>query len=230
MDKSYAYPGDELSLFAAAVRWKTYLKQEIHPWLQGDVLEVGAGIGSTTKMLHDDRMVTWTALEPDEKLFEQLCRRDDLSHIIPLRGTINDVPDHAFDSILYIDVLEHIERDRDELKQSASKLKKGGNIIVLSPAWNHLYSPFDKVIGHYRRYTKSSLKALKPEGLQLKRIKYLDSAGYFASLANKWFLHQPYPSKKQVLFWDRTLVPLSRIVDPLFFHSFGKSILAVWEK
>lgn len=86
------------------------------------------------------------------------------------------------------------------------------------------------MIRHFRRYKKKSLKSALPESLRIKKLYYLDSVGYFASLINKLFLKQKMPSLKQIQFWDKTLVPLSKIVDRLLFFRFGKSLLLIAEK
>src|ERR1051326_7560289 len=69
---SYRYPGEELDVFAHAVNWKRYVRAIVRPYLVGDVLEVGAGIGSTTRVLMDGRQRSWTCLEPDPELAARL--------------------------------------------------------------------------------------------------------------------------------------------------------------
>ncbi len=135
-----------------------------------------------------------------------------------------------FDTIIYIDVLEHIEDDRAELERAAALLRPGGHVIILSPAHQNLYTPFDKAIGHFRRYNRSMLEALSPAGLRLERIWYLDCVGLFASLANRLFLQQSMPTREQLKFWDGFIIPTSRALDHVFFYSIGKSIVATWQK
>jgi SAM-dependent methyltransferase len=135
-----------------------------------------------------------------------------------------------FDTIVYIDVLEHIEKDSEELSEAARHLRPGGHIIVLSPAHQRLYSPFDAAIGHFRRYNRSSLRAVSPVDLTLIRMRYLDSVGLLASLANSLFLRQSMPHKGQLQFWDNWIVPVSRVLDPLLFYSAGKTIIGIWRK
>jgi hypothetical protein len=135
-----------------------------------------------------------------------------------------------FDTIIYIDALEHIEKDKDELKAAVQRLRTGGKLIILSPAFNQLYSPFDKEIGHFRRYTKTTLSSLIPDSLEKTFLRYLDTGGFFLSLANRLLLKKNYPTQQQVNAWDRLIVPLSRIFDKILFYSFGKTILGVWQK
>ena len=126
--------------------------------------------------------------------------------------------------------MEHIEADKIEMQKAAARLNEGGHIIILSPAFPTLYSPFDKAIGHFRRYTRKTMSGLSPGGLRIVHNRYYDSAGFFASLMNKLFFRQHYPTLKQVLFWDRWMVPVSTVLDKILLHSFGKSIVTVWEK
>jgi hypothetical protein len=129
---------------------------------------------------------------------------------------------------LYVDVLEHIEKDDQELLKAFALLKKNGKLIVLSPAHQSLYSPFDKKIGHFRRYNKEMLIKISPPNLVLKKMFYLDSLGLFLSLGNRLLLKAEDPTTRQITFWDKLIVPFSRITDRLSFFSFGKTIVAVW--
>jgi hypothetical protein len=135
-----------------------------------------------------------------------------------------------FDTILYIDVLEHIENDRIELEMATSRLNKHGKLIILSPAFLVLYSNFDKAIGHYRRYTKKEMNALMPQTMSKISLRYLDVTGFFLSFANRLLLKQKYPTLKQIRFWDKYLVPVSTFSDRVLNYSFGKSILGIWDK
>jgi cyclopropane fatty-acyl-phospholipid synthase-like methyltransferase len=230
----YSYVGTELELFSAATVWKSYFRRHIEPFLGAEVLEVGAGMGGTTKFLCTPRQDAWICLEPDADLargLSQEVERGDLPGSCQvLVGTLDQVSKASvFDSLLYIDVLEHIEDDRRELEQAAAHLKPGGYLVVLGPAHPRLFSPFDRTIGHYRRYTRSSLRALTPKGLVLVRSIYLDSVGLLASLGNRLFLKHAIPGPGQVAFWDKVLVRCSRLVDPLLFYSLGKSVLSIWK-
>lgn len=232
---SFDYVGDELELFADARNWKAYLATAIGPELRGRVLEVGAGLGSTTQVLCSDRITRWNCLEPDprmhEKLTETLSRREWPCPVSAQLGTIEDVcATERFDTIIYIDVLEHIADDGLELSRAARYLASGGRMIVLSPAFQFLFSAFDAAIGHHRRYERSALTALSPPGLSLRYCRYLDSVGLMASLVNRVLLRKSLPTRNQIITWDRLMVPLSRSVDPMVGFHFGRSILGVWSK
>ena len=151
-------------------------------------------------------------------------------NVATLCGTLADLPEgQRFDTALYVDVLEHIEEDRGELAGAAARLRTGGRIVVLSPAYPFLFSEFDRAIGHFRRYTKGMLRRLTPPGMRIEAEFYLDRVGMLASLANRAMLRQAQPTLRQVLFWDRVLVPLSRLLDPLTGRRFGRSVVTVWQ-
>jgi SAM-dependent methyltransferase len=229
------YEGGELELFRKAVRWKAYYARELRPYVGGEVLEVGAGIGGTTSHLCSGDERGWTCLEPDPDLLEKARQSvGPLLKEVPVRyeqGLVADLPAGArFDTILYIDVLEHIPDDAAELTAAMRHLTAGGYLVVLSPAHPTLYSEFDRAVGHCRRYTAKALRALTPSGACLTAVWYLDSIGAFLSLANRIFLRQSQPGVRQIAFWDRFVVPLSRLVDPMLGRVGGRSVIAVWKR
>jgi SAM-dependent methyltransferase len=232
---SYTYVGSELDLFAAARNWKSYFRDRIAPFLGSEVLEVGAGLGGTTRTLCRGSERRWVCLEPDPALASRLggeIAAKRLPGCCEVRvGTLNDSSGSPeFDTVLYMDVLEHIEDDRAEVARAAALLRPGGHIVALSPAHQWLYSPFDRAIGHCRRYSRASFGALAGPGLERVRLDYLDSVGLLASLGNRVLLRSDMPKPSQIAFWDNVLVRASRFLDPILGHGVGKSVLAVWKK
>jgi SAM-dependent methyltransferase len=229
----YRYVGSELEVFATASNWKTYISHIISNYLGERVLEVGAGIGTNIPYLYRDAIKKWIALEPDAALAARIAERVNAGDLpescCVVNGTITQIaPNEAFDTILYIDVLEHIADDAAEVARAARHLSPSGYLVILSPAHQYLFSSFDAAIGHYRRYTVAALKDLTPSGCRLVRWWMLDSAGFFVSLANRFLLRSPAPAPRQIAFWDRLLVPISHILDRMTGYRFGKTIVGVW--
>lgn len=227
--------GAELDLFANATNWKSYWSKRIGPFLSGDVLEVGAGIGSNTPFFSNCNHGRWVCLEPDPQLSARLRRR--LEELGPDNrfeiacGTLDTLAEgRHFDTIVYIDVLEHIEDDIAELNMASNHLRPGGRIIVLSPAHSWLFSKFDAACGHFRRYNRSMFRKMSLQGLSIERLFYLDSAGMIASVANGVLLKQAVPTRTQLRTWDQWMIPVSRVLDKIFLFSVGKSIVAIWRK
>ena len=227
------YVGTELDAFAHATNWKSYLREVTAPYLRGRVLEVGGGIGTTTTAFRTSAQRSWTALEPDAELAGRLVERAaQLPHPVHVVvGTLEAIrPAPLFDCVIYIDVLEHIERDGEELGRAAARLAPGGTIVVLSPAHQSLYTAFDAAIGHFRRYDRRSLGLLTPRGTTLVDMRYLDCVGLTLSVGNRVLLRSASPSVSQVMLWDRWCIPVSRHLDRLTAGRLGKSILAVWRR
>jgi SAM-dependent methyltransferase len=229
------YVGNELDLFEEASAWKKYYGHFLKTYLKGKILEVGAGIGGTTSVLCDGSQKKWLCLEPDPQLYARLedkIKDKQLPYCCEsLKGTTTDLPDsEKFNAIMYIDVIEHIENDREELARACTLLDENGYLIVLVPAHQFLYNEFDKAIGHYRRYNKKSLLMTAPIDLLLRKVMYLDSCGLIASLMNKYFLKQNYPTKRQISFWNNFIVPISRPIDFILNYNSGKTVVAIWQK
>ncbi len=228
------YIGNELDLFKDATNWKRYFSGKINNFIKGDVLEVGAGLGANTFFLSRNikNINSITCLEPDKNLCDKI--RLNNSHSLfqikeIINGTIEIIEDY-YDTIIYIDVLEHIEDSKKEIEQIKKKLKKNGHLIILVPAFNFLFSEFDKKIGHYRRYNKKMLNEEINNELVTKKLFYLDSMGFIASLMNKIILKKDNPSRQNIEFWDKILVNFSKFFDLLIFFKFGKSLVGIYEK
>jgi hypothetical protein len=224
--------------------WPLYWASEIAPYLGKRVAEIGAGTTPAAIPLNRDGeserdaerdAASWLCVEPDRHVARHLSYRAQRGELGPhcsvLNGWVVDLPvTEPFDTVLYINTLEHIPADRAELAAAAKRVRRGGHLIVLSEAHPFLYSPHDGAIGHVRRYTRRMMLAIEPPGFQVAALKYLDAAGYAAAIADCFLPTDTTPSPKRVAFWDEKLVPLSRRIDRLTGHRFGRSLLAVWRR
>src|SRR5690349_12881124 len=136
MNNQYNYPGQELAFFEKAVNWKAYFSSFIKPFIGKNVLEVGSGIGATTRLLNDGSATRWTLLEPDEEMNKILQHKKETQSqfsncIIRNETTFQLSSSEKFDTIIYIDVLEHIENDREEMRRAFELLRPNGHLIIL---------------------------------------------------------------------------------------------------
>lgn len=232
----YDYAGSELTLFRQARTWKNYWSSQIRPFVAGSVLEVGAGLGANSEYVAAAGVSRLVRLEPDRSLASQLA---DSARTLEARGIrVEDrvgtlqtgAPGEQFQTILYIDVLEHIEDDRSEVALAAGHLARDGHLVVLAPAFQTLYSPFDQAIGHYRRYTDAGLRRLTPASLRVVTTFYLDGPGALLSLGNRALLRHASPTETQIAFWDRCIVPIARVTDIVTRRLFGRSVVCVWQR
>lgn len=135
----YTYVGEELDLFQRATRWKSYFRDQLRPFIGKRVLEVGAGTGGTTRILCNGTQQSWLCLEPDAQLASRIGPAVASGELPPccsarVGSTESLASDFTFDTILYIDVLEHIENDAAEVERAAQLLAPGGHLLALAPA------------------------------------------------------------------------------------------------
>ena len=126
--------------------------------------------------------------------------------------------------------MEHIKDDLKEIKTASQKLKKGRFLIFSVPAYQSLYSSFDKKVGHYKRYNKSDFFEIsRKTGLKIEKIIYYDSIGFFLLILNRVFSLKQTNLKNKLFLWN-LLIPISRLIDFLTFNKFGKSLLCIFKK
>ena len=125
------------------------------------VLDAGAGIGTYTKLMQDEgkRVV---ALESDARFVDEMRRRFASNPLVSVHqgdlanaGALGYLPE--FDSVLCLNVLEHIEDDVQAMRNLREKVRPGGTLVALVPAYPWLFNKIDRSVGHYRRYRKSEL-------------------------------------------------------------------------
>ena len=226
------YTGTELGALSAAKNYHRWILSKFEPYLGNKVAEVGAGIGTVSKLLLRSPGRSLTAFEPSPNMFPYLAER--------LRGetrahAINDcfepryVPD-GVESVVYTNVLEHIADDRGELAKAREALQLGGHLLVFAPAHEWLYSDFDRRIGHVRRYTKRGLVDLvQSTGFDLVKAQFFDIVGILP-----WYLTfvllKGHPRPASVFLYDRIIVPPMRMIESIIAPPIGKSVLVIARK
>ena len=224
------YEGWELEHFDNSVNFRNYQNNLFKNHLRGHVAEVGPGNGENLK-IYKDKVEILELYEPSKILFDNLISKFGSDKKFIINNEVFSLKENTYDSILYLDVLEHIENDDKEVVKAFNSLKEGGKLIINVPAFQHLYSSFDKDVKHFRRYSKKTLLNLF-ENLNYSsyELKYYDSIGYLLSIMSK-ILTKNYKKNfnQKIKIWD-SLIPLSKILDRLIFHSFGKSLLLIITK
>lgn len=226
------YPGRELEAMSFAVNYHQWIVGELAPYLGRRVAEVGAGIGSVSALLLKQPIERLEAFEPSANMFPQLAAR--LAGEARARA-VNaffgaQAPGEPYDSVAYINVLEHIEDDRGELARAFAALRPGGHLLVFVPALAWLYSDFDRRIGHARRYSRAGLRdAARAAGFEVVIAKYFDVAGVLPWYLNFVLLRRGLGAGGVALY-DRLVVPPMRRIEGWIPPPLGKNLLMVARK
>ena len=222
------YPGKELEIFDKAIIFQKYIYFLTKKFLKNKTLEVGAGLGSFTRNYFkeiNDVSVT----EIDQNNFEILKDKFKNDQINIFSEKIQNI-EGKFETIIYLNVLEHIENDLKEIDDALSKISKGGYLIIVVPAHQKLYSNFDREIGHFRRYDKKFFER-NYINASVEKLVYIDAMGYFLYYLNKViFSKETYPSTLKVQIWDKIFTPITILVDFFLGYKFGKNVLCVLKK
>ena len=214
---------------SSAEHYRRWIVDSFSRYWGAQIAEVGAGIGSFTRLLLARGPTRVVAFEPSANMFPMLAdaiRGDARATAINgLFGAAQAGED--FDSIAYINVLEHVEHEREELASAFAALRPGGYLLVFVPALAWLYSDFDREVGHYRRYTRPALEALvKESGFEVAESRYFDMAGVIP-----WYLHFTLMGgsmrRGSVSLYDRLVVPPMRFVEGIVTPPIGKNVLLV---
>jgi 2-polyprenyl-3-methyl-5-hydroxy-6-metoxy-1,4-benzoquinol methylase len=159
------------------------------------ILDAGCGTGHTTlELLNDGYEVTAIDISQELVDFTQRIIKENnyMGNVYALDLTNAKVlGENKFDTIICLDVLEHIRDDELAIKNLCYILKKNGHLIVSVPALRFLYGPRDKKIGHYRRYDRAELiEKLKASGFDIVDIYYWNFFGVLPLLFSEKVLHK----------------------------------------
>jgi SAM-dependent methyltransferase len=221
---------DELD--ESAPNYANWLTSMIEPALNGTVLELGAGRGTFTPRLlaKADRVV---AVEPSAAAFAVLRERaaGDV-RVVAVEGSLEAAADHfPFGGAVMVNVLEHIPDDAATLRAVYDALAPGARLAVYSPAFDLLYSEFDRAVGHFRRYRLPDLvKRFEEAGFTVVEHRYVNMAGWFAWLLVARLFHRRPTASSLTWIYDRVVVPRSRWVETHMRVPFGQSVLVIGQR
>ncbi len=231
----YVESGPEiLDTLAEAHRFNRWMADTIRPWLGQRVLEIGAGIGNLSRHLAPGRKLYWTA-DIDEEHIARIRQR--LAHRPNFRALRLDLGNSAdfapireqVDTVVCLNVLEHVENDRAALRNILDSLAPGGRAILLVPEGMGLYGELDRVLGHQRRYARDGFSALVREaGFEVETIFGFNRVTRPGWWLNGRVLKRRRFSRFQLALFDR-LVWLWRRVDGLLPWP-GVSLIAIARK
>jgi hypothetical protein len=197
---------------------------------------VGAGSGAFSEMLLASGVQELVALEPSENLFPRLevalDRHIHRGEAFVRNQTLGEFASEgslaAPDTVVYLNVLEHILDDQSELRSVRSIISPGGHLLIFVPAHRWLMSEIDRQFGHHRRYSIAGLReTCRAAGFEVIGARYFDLPG----IVTWWVRYRLFGSSTMepaaVRFYDRVLVPFVRAVEDRCTPPIGKNIVMV---
>ncbi|MBI4036758.1 class I SAM-dependent methyltransferase [Candidatus Daviesbacteria bacterium] len=225
--------GEEtLESMSLASGYNDWILKRFKRYLHGDILEVGCGIGNFTQNLSEYGKVT--AIDINKEYIEGLR----LTNVRSIYYGLGDIEkgryffgnNRYFDTIICLNVLEHIKNDVEALKNLYRLLKPNGTLVLLVPGHEFIYGEIDKNIEHFRRYDKNSLvgnlRALGFSITNARRLNLLGAVGWFIS--GKILKNKEVGKVKVGVF--NLLSPIFLFIEQFIETPFGTSVLIIARK
>jgi SAM-dependent methyltransferase len=218
-----------LEVMSDAVRYRRYLLDLFEPHCGRTILEFGSGLGDLAEDLGGYDRLTVTDVDP--VCLRELAKRFGGRPEIEVKRADLREPDSveaSVDSVLAVNVLEHIVDDVGALRRMADAAVPGGNVILFVPAYPSLYGPHDRAAGHVRRYVPKTLEAAVVDaGLKVEVLRPVNFLGGIAWWVAVRMGGCSSPSGGLVRLYDRLVVPLVRLMERRWHPPFGQSIICV---
>lgn len=226
---------DQLEVGREAENYTRWIAEQFAPFMGRRVMEVGCGIGNMSKLWIDRD--AFVGIDPEAACVEKCKARFARESRAQFFHDHVGAPDwttrwtvHRPDTIVAVNVLEHIREDLAALRGWRDILRKsgGGHLCLFVPAFEFAYSEFDKRYGHYRRYTKDTLRdKILDAGLELRVLRYFNMPGLLGWWSTFVLLKRGDAVPGQIGLYDKVVVPLARRIERHVPPPFGNSVVAV---
>jgi SAM-dependent methyltransferase len=228
------YATDDLETMSEARRYQAHVFNLFRPYIGSRVLEVGSGIGTTTRTLLDIAQKV-VGIEPNASSVARLRQSLAGEPRFELRACHLEECDQRellaqrFDTVVCINVLEHIEDDVAALRMFRDIVTATrGNVLVFVPAVQGVYGPLDAELGHHRRYSKRMLaSAFRQAGLHLQVLRYTNPIGLLAWWFNSHVTKSTAHSSRQIALFETLVAPWALPLERIAPMPIGLSLVAV---
>ncbi len=220
---------ETLEQLSGATRYNRWMFDRLRRWVGQRVLEIGSGIGNLSAYLVDrERLVlTDTRQEYLDRLRARFARHANVEiERLYLPDDHGVLAGQHFDTIICLNVLEHVQDDIGSLVAMRGLLARDGRLVLLVPALPALYGTLDRSLGHHRRYERAALaELLRASGYTVAHVEYFNLAG----VPGWWFagrvLRRAMIPTGSLKLYD-ALVPLFRF-ERLLPWRVGQSLIAI---
>ncbi|MBU2614562.1 MAG: class I SAM-dependent methyltransferase [Elusimicrobia bacterium] len=227
------YQHEVLRTFALTHNYNSWIISMLKPYLGKNILEIGCGIGNLTFYL--TKLGKLTCLDKSQSFIQHMkIDYPDIDFFdTDIAGAGNEIlrlKEKNIDSIVCVNVLEHIEDDTKALENMYKILQPGGKLLVFVPALPLLYGSLDKNLDHFRRYSKKELvDKLEKQKFTIEKVKYNNFVGVFGWFINSRILgRKEFPILQPIIF-DK-FIPIITKIEKLFKIPFGMNLLIIANK
>lgn len=229
-------PGDPvgaetLERLADAGRYNRWMFDRLRRWVGGHVLEIGSGIGNLSAFLLDRERLVLTDTRPEylDRLRARFAGRGNVAVArLYLPTDASALAGERFDTVICLNVMEHVDDDLASLAAIHRLLDAGGRLILLVPALPALYGTLDEALGHHRRYTRAELMTkFRATGFQMRHLEYFNLAGVPGWWLTGRVLRRRVIPRGSLRLYD-ALVPVFRL-ERLLPWRIGQSLIAIGE-
>jgi SAM-dependent methyltransferase len=230
---------ETLEAFSTAAAINRWVYEKTSRYAQGQVLEIGSGIGNISALLLRDRSnVSLSDLRPEYcRLLEKRFGQDPhLQGVYELDLSLKDFKTknagllEKFDTVVALNVIEHIADDSLAIRNAKALLRVNGRLVILVPAGQWLFNSLDRELGHYKRYTKAGLNGLlESAGLVVRDSRYFNAAAILGWWFSGNILREKIISPSKLNLFNQ-LVPFFRIIDWFVTPFTGVSVISVGVK
>lgn len=235
MTQTEEYHGRDLESMSLARRYYEWMFGEFAPHIGKRILEVGAGSGTLTERLLSYGPERVVSLEPSPNMYPLLEERfagnksveTHRAYLSELAASLRG----QMDTVVYVNVLEHVPDDAAEMRMALDCLAPGGHALIFVPALPWLFGTADELFGHYRRYTRESLAAVfAPLDVEVVHCRYFDAIGILPWWLAFVLLRRPLLSHGMVGVYDSLVVPWAAPLERWIEPPVGKNLILIARK
>ncbi|MDQ3605142.1 MAG: class I SAM-dependent methyltransferase [Gemmatimonadota bacterium] len=227
----FAYASAELDSLAEAENYYRWILNNFAHCLNGRIVEVGAGIGTfAERMLSEAPESEFLLIEPADNNFPLLRHRFANSPRVRIvHGYLDEgIPDGSADTIVAVNVMEHIQDDEAFLRAAHRCLSPNGNLLLFVPALPQIFGTLDQAFEHFRRYTRPGVVSLlRGAGFRIARADYVNLPGALAWWLSGKVFRRRTVTRRDVRLYDRWVIPWVSAIERRWSPPFGQSLLVI---
>lgn len=221
------------SAIATAYRYSDWMISPFKIHLCGNIVEVGIGHGGYYGALQAYGKYWGIDIDPRSVQAARDSHPEGRFSVADIccPGFLEDFLPQKADAIVSINVLEHIEDDGLAIRNLVDSLKPGGRLMINVPAMPSLYNDLDRLAGHLRRYSFADFeRMLRHLPMAIETLCYFNPIGAIGWWINGFRRHESLNSvlvNRQIVIFEKFILPISRLIDPLTRRFFGQSIICI---